>query len=526
MFRCTAGYRAHSRSVYHLAPGRLSTLPVLRSQTPAGCRIRRPRASRSTPAANAIRSFSSSLSSSRTSLLPTSSCPSTFSLAGCQTMATLSARRPHSTQSKGKEPERTGHSATESHDHEHDHDHDHSLSHSHSHSHGFFGSLIHTHDHSDGGHEQDAEQIVQAFKGEGDRGSKITLVGLASNVVLTGAKGAAGWYMNSAALLADAGHCLGDLVGDFVTLFSWRLSRKPPSERYPYGYGKFEVLGTTVVSLLLTGGALGIGFHSWTLLAETLSTATASMGPGPVHDILVRILDVAQAVPAVASEHTHIHAHSHGHGDGLLDPNAAWFAGVSVLAKEWLYRITKRVADEERSPVLLANAVHHRSDAFGSAVALVAILGNWWFPHLALDPIGGLIVSVLIFKQGWAFLMTALRQLTDAGVSPATKSTLFDTLQPLIHTHSSPSPSHPPPPSNGSAPHVHSPSEALLAITDLRAMRTGANMFVDLTAHVPSRLNVEDTAALEQQIRDTLVRARKDVKEVRVRFRPVREESA
>lgn len=113
------------------------------------------------------------------------------------------------------------------------------------------------------------------------------------------------------------------------------------------------------------------------------------MGPGLVHDILVRILDVAQAVPAVASEHTHIHAHSHGHGDGLLDPNAAWFAGVSVLAKEWLYRITKRVADEERSPVLLANAVHHRSDAFGSAVALVAILAHWWFPHLALDPIGG-----------------------------------------------------------------------------------------------------------------------------------------
>lgn len=126
--------------------------------------------------------------------------------------------------------------------------------------------------------------------------------------------------------------------------------------------------------------------------------------------------------------------------------------------------------------------------------------------------------------------MTALRQLTDAGVSPATKSTLFDVLQPLIHSHSSsssptPSSSTSPPPSNGSAPHVHSPSDALLAITDLRAMRTGANMFVDLTAHVPSRLNVEDTAALEQQIRETLVRARKDVKEVRVRFRPVREES-
>ena len=152
------------------------------------------------------------------------------------------------------------------------------------------------------------------------------------------------------------------------------------------------MLGTTLVSILLTGGALGIGLHSWALLADTLATATDALGPGTLHDVLARAFDAAQAVPAAAAEHAHLHAHSHSHGthgDGMLDPNAAWFAAVSVLAKEWLYRITKRVADEERSPVLLANAVHHRSDAFGSAVALVAILGNWWFPHLALDPIGG-----------------------------------------------------------------------------------------------------------------------------------------
>ncbi|KAJ3007823.1 hypothetical protein NUW54_g3396 [Trametes sanguinea] len=168
-------------------------------------------------------------------------------------MATLTARRPHSTQTpKDKETE---HPATHSHEHEHDHVHD-SHSHSHSHSHGFFGSLVHRHDHGEEGHAKDPEQIVQALKGQGDRGSKITLIGLASNVVLTGAKGAAGWYMNSAALLADAGHCAGDLFGDFVTLFSWRLSRKPPNERYPYGYGKFEVLGTSFGTLLLRDGEL------------------------------------------------------------------------------------------------------------------------------------------------------------------------------------------------------------------------------------------------------------------------------
>lgn len=42
----------------------------------------------------------------------------------------------------------------------------------------------------------------------GDRGSRITLLGLFINVGLTGAKGVAGWHMHSASLLADAGHSL------------------------------------------------------------------------------------------------------------------------------------------------------------------------------------------------------------------------------------------------------------------------------------------------------------------------------
>jgi divalent metal cation (Fe/Co/Zn/Cd) transporter len=44
------------------------------------------------------------------------------------------------------------------------------------------------------------------MSGQGDRGSQITLLGLVLNVGLTVAKGAAGWFMNSAALLAEAWH--------------------------------------------------------------------------------------------------------------------------------------------------------------------------------------------------------------------------------------------------------------------------------------------------------------------------------
>ncbi|KAH8078072.1 cation efflux family-domain-containing protein [Cristinia sonorae] len=429
--------------------------------------------------------------------------------------SSLTNRRTHSTQpdvkGKGKEVEK---SDQHEHDHDHDHDHaahDHSHDHGHSHSHSVF-SLSHSHSHGEDGpgHTPDAEKIVETLKGGGDRGSRITVIGLLSNVVLTAAKGGAGWYMNSASLLADAGHSMSDLLGDFVTLFCWKLSRRPPSERYPYGFGKFEVMGTTTISILLTAGAVGIGMHSWSLLADSLSQIATTLPAGPIHDAIETVTSVAQSVPTILTEHSHAHAHSHSHA---LDPNAAWFAAISVIAKEWLYRVTKKVADEERSPVLLANAVHHRSDAYSSLVAFVAILGSWWFPHLPLDPIGGLLVSVLIFQQGWAIMMSAFRQLTDAGVSPRTKSSLLQSLDPLLP--------------DKSTPHIPTPSQRdlhtdqLLGIRDLRAMRAGALMVVDLVADVPRTLPVEHASEIEKRIAETLRKARKEVSEVRIRFNPV-----
>jgi len=112
---------------------------------------------------------------------------------------------------------------TESHRHDqHEHDHAHDHDHEHTHSHSIFG---HSHSHGEE-HSHDAEQIIAALKGSGaffvnlplissearfdpgDRGSYITLVGLASNVVLTATKALAGWFLHSASLLADAGHSL------------------------------------------------------------------------------------------------------------------------------------------------------------------------------------------------------------------------------------------------------------------------------------------------------------------------------
>ena len=110
--------------------------------------------------------------------------------------------------------------------------------------------------------------------------------------------------------------------------------------------------------------------------------------------------------------------------------------------------------------------------------------------------------------------MTSFKQLTDAGVSQKTKSSLVRALAPLLPNAARTLPYEGP----GEAPRAE---EVLLAVEDLRATRAGSLMFVDLTAKVARSASVQETSALEDRISRALKDAKKEVSEVRVRFVPV-----
>jgi divalent metal cation (Fe/Co/Zn/Cd) transporter len=123
--------------------------------------------------------------------------------------------------------------------------------------------------------------------------------------------------INSAALTADAVHSLTDLVSDFMTLATVAWALKPPTERFPLGYGKIESLGSLgVSSLLLVGGVL-MGWSSALELCHLYLPA------------------FAEAMETVGIGHSHSHSHQ------IPNIQAAWLAGGSVLVKEWLYRASR-----------------------------------------------------------------------------------------------------------------------------------------------------------------------------------------
>jgi len=264
-----------------------------------------------------------------------------------------------------------------------------------------------------------AEVAVAEADAEANR---ITWIGAVVNVLLAGFKLLAGLLCGSAALVADAGHSLSDLISDLVTLATLRVSRLPPDADHPYGHGRFEALGALMIGFLLVATAWGFGQHAYADLAHQIATYHFMSEP-------------VQAASSVGSA---AHGHAHGSGSGLLGELAAglkqsWFSstssgapswlrsehGAALLAavasigiKEWLYQITAAVGKKQNSQVLVANAWHHRSDALSSVVALVGIAGACLgFPML--DPLAGLGVAAMVATTGVHVGWDSIQQLTD-----------------------------------------------------------------------------------------------------------------
>lgn len=258
------------------------------------------------------------------------------------------------------------------------------------------GSMLHRtphHTHTQGP-SQNPLLVLSKAEFKRNPGVRITWIGLMINVGLALGKFAGGIVFHSQALVADAVHAVSDLISDFLTLFSVGLASRTPTSNYPYGYGKIETLGSLAVSSILATAGLSIG---WTSLC-------AIAGPVIPHTLL-----------EVFSSHSH--SHSHSIAQDVTNINAAWIAGGSIIIKEWIFRATKKVADETNSNVLLANAWHHRVDSLTSLVALVTISSGYLLNIQSLDAVGGLIVSALVVKTGFDGIVTAVNELVDKSVS-------------------------------------------------------------------------------------------------------------
>jgi len=200
---------------------------------------------------------------------------------------------------------------------------------------------------------------------------RVTYLSLALNVLLSIAKCAIGFWVNSKAIIADGLHSFSDLSTDMAAVLGLKMASKPKDENHPYGHHKFASLSSLFIAVVLLGFCSGLIYASFRALFEELP----------------------------------------------VDPEwpAVLVALASILVKEWLFWRTRSIAIRERSRLLMANAWHHRTDSVSSLLVLFALLAvllggqDWAF----LDKAVGVVLGCYLAFEGLKILVQSCSDLLD-----------------------------------------------------------------------------------------------------------------
>ncbi len=292
------------------------------------------------------------------------------------------------------------------------------------------------------------EPLLPPGKSESTRyqeSQKVTWISVVVNIGLTVAQIGIGLLAHAQSLVADGFHSLSDLVADVMVLVANYHSRDPADESHPYGHHRIE-----------TAASLALGL----LLAVTGAAILWSAG--------VRLQHLDE-VPPIA-------------------PIALWTAVVALVAKEGLFRYMLAVAEKLRSPMLVANAWHARSDAASSLVVAVGLTGSL-LGYRFLDPVAAIIVGFMILRMGLKFTYEAIRELVDTALTDEEVERIRTTLR---------------------------DTSGVLGLHELRTRRMAHQVLADAHIQVDARISVSEGHRIAEMARKRVLAKHPEVLDVLV----------
>ena len=212
--------------------------------------------------------------------------------------------------------------------------------------------------------------------------NRVSIVSIVANIVLSLLKLLAGIIAGSSAMVSDAVHSASDVFSTFVVIIGIRLASKESDKEHPYGHERLECVAAIVLSVVLFITGLGIG-----------GSALKTILGGHYADLKA---------------------------PGLL---ALIAAIVSILVKEAMYWYTRFYAKKIDSSALMADAWHHRSDAFSSIGALIGI-GGAMLNYPVMDSIASLVIFFFIAKAAFDIFKDAIDKMVDHSCDEETENKL------------------------------------------------------------------------------------------------------
>ena len=213
--------------------------------------------------------------------------------------------------------------------------------------------------------------------------NKVSFLTILANTGLSLLKLLAGILAHSSAMISDAIHSASDVFSTVVVIIGIRLAAKEPDKEHPYGHERLECVAAIVLAIVLLITGLGIGA-----------------------DALGKIMK--------------------GNYDNLQTPGvpALIAAILSIAVKEGMYWYTRFYAIKIDSSALMADAWHHRSDAFSSIGALIGIAGaRLGYP--IMDSVASLVIFLFIVKAAYDIFKDALDKMVDHSCDEETEKAIY-----------------------------------------------------------------------------------------------------
>ncbi|WP_445486841.1 cation diffusion facilitator family transporter [Niallia sp. 03133] len=287
---------------------------------------------------------------------------------------------------------------------------------------------------------------------------KVAWISVISNILLTVGKLMVGWIGNSDAVFADGIHSAADVFASIIVLLVIKIANKPADQEHPYGHGKAEIIVSGIVGIVL----LAVSFY-----------VVYEAAVGLFHPI---------ATP------------------NLL---AMWIAVISYGAKEFLYRYSMKIAEEQNSKAIEAIAYDHKADIVASIAAavgvLLSIIGAKFHIHFLLfgDKVASIVVAYLIFKIAREMLKEAFDILLERNVD----SEILVDYRAIISSFSD-----------------------VKRIDRIRAREHGHYVLVDLRIAIDYNKTIKEGHDLSREIKKKLMKKYDNIEEVLIHLNPYFEE--
>lgn len=280
---------------------------------------------------------------------------------------------------------------------------------------------------------------------------RLSLVSLIGNALLSGFKLLAGVWGHSGAMISDAIHSFSDVLTTFIAWFGVKVSRRAADASHPYGHERLECVAYLFLGIVLMGTGIGVGRAGLeTIFSGQYETITP---PG--------------AIALVA-------------------------AVLSIVSKEAMYWYTRYYAKLIHSDAFMADAWHHRSDAFSSIGSLIGIGGAMLgFP--VMDSVASVVICVFILKVAYDILKDAVVKMLDTSCGEQYEAEL----QKFV-----------------------SEQKDVVCVDTLHSRMFGSKVYVDLEIEVDGSKTLQEAHDVAERVHTELEHRFPDIKHVMVHLNP------